>query len=430
MLIRNPVSPRQGARPLSRARAREQVDAPANVSSFDEEAEAASSQYAAYDGANAYNTYENHDDSSLAEQEVYYEEEAYYEEYTEEASDQEEDEEERAGDDQWVGDDWQGAPHEEDEEDEEDEERALVVAEGHYEVTRVLDPGVNMPVFISGKYQAVRPGKLGHQPHSLRARRPRPFFMHTLVVGVSLIGFLAAVIAMVPLGADRQILQALGSLASLAQPSSSNPQAYHLYTVHFGETLQSIAEKFHVQQGGILEINDLVSADQLFTGFRIKIPNDSNYGATYHALLNVPLSPTTTPPPPYGYFIAPPGFESFAVQDYYGDPFGGSFGQCTWWAQHKRPDQDYKGMGDAWAWLYSAPTRGYKVSSTPIANATVIFEPGVESASGIGHVAHVEQILPNGWILISEMNFFWNNGGWGRVDYRYITAGPGVYFIW
>ncbi len=424
MLIRNPVSPRQGARPLSRVRAREQVDAPANVSSFDEEAELASGHYAAYD--NGADAYEETYDAPLAEQEVYYEEEEYYEEYSEEVHDQAGEEEELAEEDQWVGDDWQGPSHEE---AEEDEQRALVVAEGHYEVTRVLDPGTTMPVFISGKYQTVKPGKLGHQPHSLRARRPRPFFMHTLVVGVSLLGFLAAAVAIVPLGAGKQILQGLNTLANITQPDSSNPQAYHIYIVHYADTLQAIANKFKVQQGGILEINDLVSADQLYVGMRIKVPNDPNYGATYHALLNIPLAPTITPPPPYGYFIAPPGFDSFGVQDYYGDPFGGSFGQCTWWAQHKRPDQDYKGMGDAWAWLYSAPQRGYKVSSTPSANATVIFEPGVESASGIGHVAHVEQILPNGWILISEMNFFWNNGGWGRVDYRYITAGPGVYFI-
>ncbi len=422
MLIRNPVSPHQSARLLNRGRAREQADAPANVASFEEEAEAASGQYAAYE--DSADDYEQAYDSSPDEHESYYEEEAYDEEYSAEASDQADDEEGLAADEQWMGDDWQGAPHEED-----DEERGLVVAEGHYEVTRVLDPG-SMPVFISGNYKTVKPGTLGHQPHSLRARRPRPFFMHTLVVGVSLLGFLAAVVAMVPLGADRQILQALGSLASLTQPDSSNPQAYHVYIVHYGDTLQSIASKFHVQQGGILEINDLVSGDQLFVGLRIKVPNDPNYGATYHALINVPPTPNITPPPPYGYFVAPPGFESFAVQDYYGDPFGGSFGQCTWWAQHKRPDHDYKGMGDAWAWLYSAPQRGYKVSTTPTVNATVIFEPGVESASGIGHVAHVEQLLPGGWILISEMNFFWNNGGWGRVDYRYITAGPGVYFIW
>ena len=133
--------------------------------------------------------------------------------------------------------------------------------------------------------------------------------------------------------------------------------------------------------------------------------------------------------PPYGYGILVPGFSSFGVSDYFGDPWAGSFGQCTWWAAHKRPDENFAGIGDAWTWANGARARGYTVTADPVVNATVAFDPGVEFAGGIGHVAHVEQILSNGWILISEMNFFGNNGGWGRVDYRYITPGPGVWFI-
>ena len=38
--------------------------------------------------------------------------------------------------------------------------------------------------------------------------------------------------------------------------------------------------------------------------------------------------------------------------------------------------------------------------------------------------------MPGGWFLISEMNFYWNGGGWGRVDYRFAHSGPGVYFIY
>jgi LysM repeat protein len=417
MLIRNPVSSRQRARRINRTLAQEHVDAPADASSFDEEALSPPDQEAAYadGGSLADDGYA----ASSDEQEGAYPAEAYDEADNEQASDAEE----AADEDQWVGDDWPGEAHEH------EESRALVPAEGHYEVTRVLDPGPSMPVFITGKYQAVKPGVLGHQPHSLRARRPRPFFMHTMVVAVSLLGVLATLVAIVPLSKGGQLAQALNSLASFSAPSSGNVTPFHPYIVHYDDTLQTIADKFQVAAGGILELNDLVSADQLFIGMRLKIPNDPAYGSTYHALLDIPLAPTITPSPPYAFFIAPPGFESFSVQDFYGDPWGGSFGQCTWWASHKRPDHNYLGMGDAWAWLYAAPQRGYTVTTTPTANATVVFEPGVESASGIGHVAHVEQVLGNGWVLISEMNFFWNNGGWGRVDYRYITAGPGVYFI-
>ena len=62
--------------------------------------------------------------------------------------------------------------------------------------------------------------------------------------------------------------------------------------------------------------------------------------------------------------------------------------------------------------------------------ATVVFQPGVEGAGGAGHVAHVEAVYPGGWFLISEMNFYWNGGGWGRVDYRFAYARSGVSFIY
>jgi hypothetical protein len=32
--------------------------------------------------------------------------------------------------------------------------------------------------------------------------------------------------------------------------------------------------------------------------------------------------------------------------------------------------------------------------------------------------------------LISEMNFYFNGGGWGRVSYRYAHSGAGVAFVY
>lgn len=44
-----------------------------------------------------------------------------------------------------------------------------------------------------------------------------------------------------------------------------------------------------------------------------------------------------------------------------------------------------------------------------------------------GHWGFVESIGPNGWILVSEMNFYWRGGGFGVVDYRYVSASfPGA----
>lgn len=86
-------------------------------------------------------------------------------------------------------------------------------------------------------------------------------------------------------------------------------------------------------------------------------------------------------------------------------------------------------MGNALNWASSAAARGYAVGSTPVVGGTVVFQPGVQGAGGAGHVAHVEAVYPDGWFLISEMNFYINGGGWGRVDYRYAHTGWGVQFI-
>jgi surface antigen len=140
-----------------------------------------------------------------------------------------------------------------------------------------------------------------------------------------------------------------------------------------------------------------------------------------------PLSPW----PPYNQFkVYPPGYSSYGVNEPANDYYYWAFGQCTWWAQHKRGDENLRHMGNAQYWNTSARARGYRVGSTPAVGATVVFEPGVQGAGGAGHVAHVEKVYPGGWFLVSEMNFYWNGGGWGRVDYRYAHSGSGVSFIY
>jgi peptidoglycan DL-endopeptidase CwlO len=39
-----------------------------------------------------------------------------------------------------------------------------------------------------------------------------------------------------------------------------------------------------------------------------------------------------------------------------------------------------------------------------------------------GHVAYVEQVNADGSFVVSEMNYYANGGGWGRVDRRTITS--------
>jgi surface antigen len=128
--------------------------------------------------------------------------------------------------------------------------------------------------------------------------------------------------------------------------------------------------------------------------------------------------------------MAVPGHTPYAMHDYPGDPYFYAFGQCTWWAQYERRDENLRGMGNARYWAANAPKRGLNVGSAPKVGATVVFQPGVQGAGWAGHVAHVMALYPGGWFLISEMNAYGNGGGLGRVSFRYVHIGAGVQFIY
>jgi hypothetical protein len=151
---------------------------------------------------------------------------------------------------------------------------------------------------------------------------------------------------------------------------------------------------------------------------------DSSPGAVF-------ISPPPLEPwPPDDPFMEVPGHPAFRVDRPADGYYWWAFGQCTWWAQNTRRDENLSYIGDAKYWASGAAARGYRVGTQPAVNATVMFRPGYQGAGGLGHVAHVEAVYPGGWFLESEMNFYWNGGGWGRVDYRFAHSGPGVYFIY
>ncbi len=97
----------------------------------------------------------------------------------------------------------------------------------------------------------------------------------------------------------------------------------------------------------------------------------------------------------------------------------GNFGYCNWWVLALHPNQQ-----DI---LYG---KEYTRSSTAIPGAAVWFSPNVQGAGSDGHWAQAVAVSPDGyWVLITEMNFSWRGGGFGRVDFRYIHVGAGVVFI-
>ncbi|TMF46736.1 MAG: hypothetical protein E6I32_11265 [Chloroflexi bacterium] len=66
------------------------------------------------------------------------------------------------------------------------------------------------------------------------------------------------------------------------------------------------------------------------------------------------------------------------------------------------------------------------MSGKPVVGAIIDLQPGVQGASGLGHVAVVEKILSNGHVIASNMS--WGAYPWQVTNVEF-TPGPGVTFI-
>ncbi len=93
-----------------------------------------------------------------------------------------------------------------------------------------------------------------------------------------------------------------------------------------------------------------------------------------------------------------------------------AYGQCTWYVANRRC---VPWGGNADQWFYNAARLGFPEGHTPVPGAILVFWPGGDGASWIGHVAYVEAVgpaagIPSGYFKLSEMNY----SGWARVNYR------------
>jgi hypothetical protein len=101
-------------------------------------------------------------------------------------------------------------------------------------------------------------------------------------------------------------------------------------------------------------------------------------------------------------------------------PAGSTFGYCNWWVNELHRDKPNL--------LYGSQ---YRRGSAPVPGAAIYFAGLVQGAGASGHFAQVVAIAPDHyWMLITEMNFAWRGGGFGKVDYRYAHVGSGVTFIY
>jgi murein DD-endopeptidase MepM/ murein hydrolase activator NlpD len=65
----------------------------------------------------------------------------------------------------------------------------------------------------------------------------------------------------------------------------TNGQQYVWYTAQWGDSLDSIAKKFSVKVGGIMELNNMCPGQEVEIGAQYKIPASSSYGANYQQQL-------------------------------------------------------------------------------------------------------------------------------------------------
>ncbi len=238
--------------------------------------------------------------------------------------------------------------------------------------------------------------------------------------------------------------------AAAATTTQSAPTTQSTQTSAANGTTVHCTRAWHVNAAGMLVTDDpnwVPTSDG-----DMPVDDSLSLGTTRHHVLlishpaapkspakmsaKVLTAPAPAPHPPassgsgYNPWGPVPGYQSYAMSDFAGDPWAGYFGYCTWYAWYRHQSEPLLRLGNAAAWAWNAPNYGLRTGSVPAVGATAVFQPGVEGAGAGGHVAHVEAVLGNGWFLISEMDFGLNGGGWGRVNYRYAYTAPGVSFIY
>jgi surface antigen len=169
-----------------------------------------------------------------------------------------------------------------------------------------------------------------------------------------------------------------------------------IYTVKAGETAKSIADRYSSDEAKIIAFND-AEITGLTVGQEIVIPEGS-----------VPAPVRRSSPATVSGFR----FGSSAVYGYNGYDFG----YCTWHASNRRAAVGKPipaNLGNASTWKSRAQFAGLATGSTPQQYA-VLWHPPFDY---YGHVAFVEEMYPDGSILVSDMNY----GGWNRITTRTLT---------
>jgi N-acetylmuramoyl-L-alanine amidase len=210
----------------------------------------------------------------------------------------------------------------------------------------------------------------------------------SIVIGhVSVVGILGMLLLGNTLG-----MNIFGAFAKSACSSGDRT-----YIVVSGDTLGDIADRYNTTWPRLASYNHIPDPNLIYINQAVCIPGKAQNG-----------------PPPVkgtGNFFPPGQCTSWASQRYY--QLHGVY--VPWMTQ-----------SDAWQWKDRAKDFHWQVSSTPNEGDIIDLQPWVEGAYGLGHVAVVEQVLNNGDVLASNLN--WGGYPWQVTDVEF-SPGPGVAFI-
>ncbi len=200
------------------------------------------------------------------------------------------------------------------------------------------------------------------------------------------------------------------------------------YTIRYSDTLSQIATHYRLKWQTLETYNKIANPNLVYVGDILCIPDTKTQVSTTLDRGNLSSSnfaPAAIPIPPISKVDNNPA--TAAVGN--GNPF--PYGQCTWWA-----DQRYYQLhgvyvpwmrnANAWQWTTGALQFGWRVSGTPTVGAIMDMQPNVQGASYLGHVAVVEQVLGDGHVIASSMN--WGADPSAVTDFQF-TPGAGITFI-
>jgi murein DD-endopeptidase MepM/ murein hydrolase activator NlpD len=261
-------------------------------------------------------------------------------------------------------------------------------------------------------------------------RRERPLMMRLTVFALIATILVTGIFAVTPLGSSAN--SSVSAFQAIAGSVVWQKNAgYFFYTARPGDDADSLAKRFHVQIGGIYELNGLILGQELAIGTPYKIPTDPNYGATFRPSAFV-ITSTTAGGNVFGSnwwnsVSGTPDSESPCAPDGHGNPLGYQLHSPNWGSQWVRGFTWYHNGDDI-----KAPDG----NSIHAAQSGQVIWAGYDATNGLGwsiklnncnHIStlygHMQQILVKAgdFVLMGDPIGLEGSTGW--------STGPHLHFM-